>query len=457
MNGLALAFTLVNALALLVLPRRWAPLPLLIGACYMTQGIAINVGPFAFTVIRVLVLAGFIRVMVRGERPAGRLNLLDGLLVVWGMWALLSSAFHKPIGEALVFRLGLTYNILGVYFLLRCFCHSLDDLVQLIKVLAILLLPVALEMVQEQLTRQNMFAVFNGSSGVVPERNGRLRSSGPFGHSILAGTVGAACAPLMLGIWRRDPVLAKIGLGACLTMVATSNSSGPLMTLVFSMFAVLLWRWRQFTTQMRLAAVVGYIFLELVMEAPAYYLIARIDLTGGSTGWHRAKLIESSFDHLDEWWLGGTDYTRHWMTTGVSWSPDHVDITNYYIKMGVWGGLPLMLLFIAILWRGFRYVGEAIRALPETAKSDQFLIWTMGASLFAHAATSISVSYFDQSFLFVYLSLAIIGSLWAGLRSQELPETVPVVEASSWPEGVMVPPGRSPARPGGPDSLRPIR
>ena len=55
MNALATLFLLVNAVALLALPRRWAPVPLLVGACYMTLGQGIDIGPFRFTVIRLLV------------------------------------------------------------------------------------------------------------------------------------------------------------------------------------------------------------------------------------------------------------------------------------------------------------------------------------------------------------------------------------------------------------------
>ena len=77
-------------------------------------------------------------------------------------------------------------------------------------------------------------------------------------------------------------------------------------------------------------------------------------------------------------------------------------------SMGVVGGLPLMLLFIAILAKGFSYVGQTLRQMPESSPQSRFMIWALGASLFAHAATFISVSYFDQSFVFIYLTLAAI-------------------------------------------------
>jgi hypothetical protein len=410
MNSFAIAFLLVNAVALLLLPRRWAPLPLLIGACYMTVGQGINVDPFSFTVIRMLVAAGVVRIVIRREWPAGGMNGLDWLMVVWAGWALVSSIFHKDPSAALVFRLGLVYNTCGIYFLIRAFCQSLDDVVGLCRVTAILLVPLAAEMLYEQLRGHNLFSVLGLVHEIPAVRLEKFRAQGPFAHSILAGTVGAVCLPLMAGLWRRHRKEAMAGILACVTMVLASASSGPVMSALAGIGALFMWRFRERMRLVRWLAVLGYLGLDLVMKAPAYYLIGRIDLAGGSTGWHRARLIESAFQHLHEWWLTGTDYTRHWMPTGVTWSPEHTDITNHYIKLGVIGGLPLMLLFIAILAKGFSFVGQALRQSADQASESRFMIWALGASLFAHVVTCIGVSYFDQSFLFLYLTLAAIGS-----------------------------------------------
>ena len=71
MNPLAIIFTLLTGYYLLKLPRTWAPLPLLIGASYMTLGQSISIGPFHFYVIRILITLGAIRVMFREEHLAG--------------------------------------------------------------------------------------------------------------------------------------------------------------------------------------------------------------------------------------------------------------------------------------------------------------------------------------------------------------------------------------------------
>jgi hypothetical protein len=70
-----------------------------------------------------------------------------------------------------------------------------------------------------------------------------------------------------------------------------------------------------------------------------------------------------------------------------------------------------MMLFIAILAKGFSFVGKAQRQVPELSSQPTFMFWALGASLFAHAATFISVSYFGQLFVFFYMTLGIIGSI----------------------------------------------
>lgn len=419
MNAQAALFFAINAVALLAVPRRWAPLPLMIGACYMTFGQQVLIGPFHFTVIRMLLFVGILRAVMRGERVAGGMLGLDWIIVFWSAWALFTSLFT----ETLVAQLGLVYNVAGIYFLIRIFTQSSDDAVLLTRIVAVILIPVALEMILEQLTGQNMFSVFGGVPQSVVVRGERLRAQGPFGHAILAGTVGAACLPLMAGLWLRHRRDALIGSAGCLVMIVTCASSGPLASVLAGVLALILWRWRRFTKQMRIGAVVAYVLLDLVMKAPAYYLIGRIDLTGSSTGWHRAELIHQAILHFREWWFAGTTYTRHWMPYGVTWSPDHCDITNEYIGYGVNGGLPLMLLFIAALAMGFRYIGlctAAYEADPARAK----FAWTVGSALFAQGASCLSVFYFDQSFIFLYLNLALAGSLYGAMR-------VPVETTSS--------------------------
>ena len=119
MNFVGFLFLLVASAALLGAPRRWAPLPLLAGACYMTLGQGIEIGPFNFTLIRLLLLVGFVRVLARGERPAGGLVGMDKLMMAWAAWALICPVFREEPSATFTFHLGRAYTYLGLYFLIR--------------------------------------------------------------------------------------------------------------------------------------------------------------------------------------------------------------------------------------------------------------------------------------------------------------------------------------------------
>jgi hypothetical protein len=98
----------------------------------------------------------------------------------------------------------------------------------------------------------------------------------------------------------------------------------------------------------------------------------------------------------------------------VSFSPNHADITNYYLGFGVTAGFLAMALVIFMLIKAFKWVGIVYRAHFDQSRADSFMIWCLGAGLFAHATTSISVSYFDQSMVFFWMNIAVIGSMYSG-------------------------------------------
>ena len=51
----------------------------------MTLGQGIEIGPFNFTVIRILLAVGFTRIILRGERLRGGLNGLDKLMIIFAV------------------------------------------------------------------------------------------------------------------------------------------------------------------------------------------------------------------------------------------------------------------------------------------------------------------------------------------------------------------------------------
>jgi hypothetical protein len=346
---------------------------------------------------------------VKGERIVGGLNSLDRVAGLWAIWSICTIPLHES--DVLVFRVGILFDTVGVYYLCRVFIRDSRDIETLFKIVCIVLAPLAATMLVERFTGTNPLSRINFGATEVITTNGHFRAQGPFGHPILAGTVGASCLPMAIYFWRKNKQLALAGLAATLAIIFASGSSSPIMTALSAIGALALWTIRGYLRTIRWLVVLLIIALSFLMHDPVYYLMARIDITGGSTGYFRAALLQSAFDHLAEWWLAGTDYTRHWMPTGIAANAKHTDMTNYYLQMGVWGGLPLVMLFVWLLIAAFKRIGKALRSVRATARDKQFLIWTLGCILFSHVIAFCGISYFDQSSVFLCIVLACIGSL----------------------------------------------
>ena len=412
MNPISLVFFIVCAISLLSVPRKWAPVALLVGCTFMTLGQGIEIASIRMPVYRMMLLVGLIRVTLKGEGILGGFNTIDKLVIVWSLWSVFAGFFHDQERYSVIYFCGGVFNVASTYFLIRIWCNDIEEVQSVITAVAVILVPIAIEMLMEKASGKNLFSFLGGVPENVYVRDGKLRAQGPFLHAILAGTVGATCVPLFVGLLVRNRVIATIGIVAGVIMTFASASSGPVMSLLAGSGALVLWRYRKHVYKLRIAAVITYLVLMVTMSQPPYYLISRIDISGGSTGWHRSFLIDQTFKHLSEWWLFGTDITRHWMPMqGIGDDPQHTDITNYYIGFGVSGGLAAMVLVIVMLLVAFKWVGKTIDTWGDEKKEHCFMIWCFGATLFSHAVTSISVAYFDQSVLYFWLSLAVISSI----------------------------------------------
>ena len=423
MSPAFLGIALLLVVAQLALPRRYAFAPLLVSACHV--GTIEFIGELSLP--RLLVVIGLARALMTGDFRFSFSNLVDRCAFAFALAALLTAGFHDAGYNFFVANIGLILNACGSYLYGRAYLHGLGWWRDLARVSIIVAIPLALLMVQEVVTQRNPYAMLGINTGEVTFRDG-VRARGPFRHSILAGTAGAALLPLCLILWREQRTLALVGVVTSLAIVATSNSSGPIAAALFAGGLIWCWRKREHVPRLKWAVPLGIVALELYMTRPFYFIISRLDFTGGSTGWHRSKLIESSINHFNEWWLWGTDYTRHWMATGVSWNPDHTDLTNYYIHLGAIGGLPLMLSLIALIWFAFRALFRFIPLEPGVRRPEDFALWCLVCSLGAHALSFISISYFDQMYAIFYL---LVGGI-AGLA--EIPELEEEPEEESWQE-----------------------
>jgi len=143
--------------------------------------------------------------------------------------------------------------------------------------------------------------------------------------------------------------------------------------------------------------------LQLVMQAPVWFVFARVSIFSGSTGWHRSNLIDQTISHFSDWWLIGTKDT-------LSWGVWDGDITNHFILQGVRGGLITLVFFSATVILAFSLTGRALRVARLDSRRSRLFLWAIGATIFSHFVSFLNVSYFDQNIVNWYFSLAMVAA-----------------------------------------------
>ena len=410
-----LLFSLSMGLLLLILPKRHALMPIFALICFMTMGERVVIAGLNFTMIRVLLLCGWVRLVVRREIQPFKFNPIDMAIVLWIVSGLILHNVLWQTGAEFQNSLGGAYDKAGTYFLLRFLVRDMQDITRVIRTLVIFTVPLAVFMLNEKLTGRNMFFAFGGVPEFTVIREGALRCQGPFSHPILAGSFGAALMPFFIALYQDRKLLAVLGMVSSAAIVVTSASSGPIAASVFGMLALGMWSFRRSMRKIRWGLALALVALQLVMAAPVWFLMARVDVVAGSTGYHRALLIDQAVRHFNEWWLCGKKET-------ASWGGHLEDVTNQYIQEGLNGGLLTLVFFILVIARCFGGVGFAVRTLAGSPQARfAFYIWSLGAALLVHTMTFLSVTYFDQNAIGWYLLLAMIASAYsAALRDAQV-------------------------------------
>jgi len=408
MNPIGAILTLFASLTVLLAPRRVAVIGVFAAICYITQGQMLNVGGFHFHAIRIVLLAGFIRIIVRGELAKLKLSNIDWGVIAYTFFTLVVVGLRTGVWQEPV---GISYNILLSYFVFRCFITGWDDFQELLPRLALLIVPLALCMVWESLTGHNVFS-FMGGQIADWEREGRYRCVGSFRGPHTAGTFGATLMPLFVSLFfinlqRRAAAVA--GFIAATAITYTSNSSGPLLAYLSCVVGLGFWPLRHRMKSVRMGIVAFLIVMGFSMKAPIWYIFSKIsDITGGD-GWHRSYLMEQCFKHFSDWWFAGTDNTAAWAATQMSWGG--ADITNQYVSCASNAGLGCLVLFILILVRCFRGLGLALVLARDISPQTEGLLWCAGCALFGHMVNLFSVTYFDQMDVAWWGFLAIISTI----------------------------------------------
>lgn len=406
LNPVSFSFVMIAGILLLFLPRRYAIIPFVMTALFVTSLQRIVIFSLDFNMLRIIVLFGVMRVAARSEYRLITLTLIDKLIILDASLLILMFFLKSPTTAVFISCLGVAYTALGIYFLCRIFLQNIDDITIAVKAVVLMSIPVALFMVNELVTQKNFFSVLGGVPEITKIRGGRLRCQGAFSHPIMAGTFGGSMLPMAVGLWflnGRNKLLSFLGVTSSTIITYASASSGPFLSYFAGLIALFGWRFRAQMRKLFWAGLTCLVGLHIIMNGPVWSLIGRASVVGGSDASHRVRLISKTVEYFHEWWLMGTYGSGHW-----GWGLE--DVTNMYVRQCIAGGLSKIVVFVLIIALCFKTIGRAVKSIENPARTQRF-IWAMGACLFSHTVAMIGVSYFGQSTFFWYLILAVISSL----------------------------------------------
>lgn len=377
------------SMAIVSVPRNRV-LPLyIIGMCFVPADQALVLVGLDFKVLRILALVGCIRIAFKNEAGVIKLTLIDQLFITWSLVGTVAYILLWGTGRAVIYKLGGLVDSLLLYYVFRVYLRNFDDFRRVLHTLVVCLIFLTPLVVFEHVQGVNPFAIMGRD--VTSFREGRIRCSAAFSHAILLGSFAASIVPIAaaLAITSRSKIkYLYLGGAACAIYVTfASASSGPIIALLAGLLCVFLFKHRRLTGLATWSMVVVAGVLHVSMDAPVWHLISRIDLTGGSTGYHRFYLIDQTVKNFGEWALLGVKGVAHW---GV-WAGD---VTSMYIAQAVGGGLANMVLFVWLLVLAMKIFWKS-SMLPIDLAS-KWLIWGFFASFLSHSASFLSVAYFGQ-------------------------------------------------------------
>ena len=406
MNPVVLVLMLIAVALMLVLPRRYAVVPFLLGIFLTPFAQQIYVAGVHLFVPRILILFGCIRAVLakissHEEIASGGFNAVDTFFVLLALISSLANVLLFLEMQALIYQCGVIWDTIGGYFLLRFLIRDEEDILRVIKTFAVVTCILGVTMLYEKLFDLNVFGFIGGEMRPLL-RDGAFRARGTFEGPIPAGTFAATFICLFAWLWQSGKArfLGFAGIIGATMMVVTSASSTPLLAYLAALLGIAMWPLRKKMRAIRWGVLILLVSLHLVMKAPVWFLINHVDIIAGNSGYHRAELIDQCVKHFSDWWLIGVKSTAVW-----GW--DMWDQANQFTSVASGSGVVPLICFILMLSQAFGRIGSA-RKLVDGDRKKEWMLWLLGATLFSHVVAFFGISYNDQTLFSWFTLLALI-------------------------------------------------
>jgi hypothetical protein len=393
---------IVAVLLILALPRRIVVMPYLWGIFSVPLGQVAVLGGLHFTAHQIITIAVLVRFLVfpgssSARRFSGGFNAIDCSVVLWSLAEFLISSIQWMEAQAVIKNIGDLVVSLGCYLAVRFLIIDRQTVLRTFRVLAAIMIVQGVCMIGEQITHENLFSAFGANSPAI--RDGRVRSEGAAG-TLYGGTLAAVSIPFFLWLWHEDRsgTTAAIGLAGATSMAFTSFASTAWMAYAAALVSISFWPLRRQMRLIRWGGMASLVGLHLVMNGPVWSLLEKIDVTGGSSSYHRYMLIDNCIRHFTDWWLVGYKYYS-------DWGFDMWDLCNQFVVAALTGGLLGLVLFVMIYAKSFSAIGMA-RKLVSGDRWQEWPLWCLGSALFANLVASFGINYVGQLLVCFYIALS---------------------------------------------------
>lgn len=338
--------------------------------------------------------------MMRGETRAVDWNVFDKMVLTWALIGSLIYILQQATFSAFILRAGVMLDGLGIYWLFRQILQNWDDVFSVLKAFAIFAIITAPLIALEKFQETSFFSLFGTVASSF--HAGRFRASGSFPHYIMMGCFWASLLPIFYARIKTGKQLALYwaAIIAALSNVYFSASSTPLLTVIATVFFWKLYSYRMHGQIIFWVTCFGLIILHLIMNAPVWHLMSRVNVYSGSTGWHRYFLFDNFIKHASEWFLLGTKSTAHW-------GHAQQDLTNQFVLEGVRGGGATLLIFALVIYYAVKIPGKI--SLGDIDPGVKWMAWGICVAMLGHFVSFWGVSYFGQINMLLFFNFALVG------------------------------------------------
>jgi hypothetical protein len=377
----------------------------------------VDTGSIHWTVRRIVIVVILLRVLLSGDfLRQFKLMRLDKIVVALFFCETLAgviTGLTNTMGVVpfLQYQSGQMFDMLLPYFAVRLILANKEHYLSLLRGILVISFLFAIMAFYQFVTGGNPVSFMR--TYYPKERSIGFRAELTFEVSIMLGlyfvSFGAACAGLLRFVSDNNKWICVVALVLMAVGTVSSASSGPMLALIMAVAFLILYHWKH---EWRLVLTVVVLMcgsIEIVSNRHFYDVLGELTLTP-ETAWYRSRLIDVAI------WEGGM--SDHWSVgfgpIDPGWGPqiderNHTDVVNHYILILINYGL---LGFIPFMWMNLEAIKSVLWAgLHAAREADQWLVWTLAASLFGLAGAFFSVSLFEAPTTVYYMLIAFAAAM----------------------------------------------